>query len=159
VLVFLITAIVFESWKLPFLVLLSVPTALVGVALAFNWTGATFSQGGFIGVILLVGVAANDSILLGHRYAESRKRFPQRNPVSLVRLAVRQRLRPMWATTLTSVAAMLPLIILAADSDFWLALALVVTGGLVSSTLLAPLATVALVATREGRRGRMKDEG
>jgi Cu/Ag efflux pump CusA len=65
----------------------------------------------------------------------------------------------MWATTLTSVAAMLPLIILAADSDFWLALALVVTGGLVSSTLLAPLATVALVATREGRRGRMKDEG
>lgn len=145
-LVFLITAVVFESWRLPILVLLSVPTALVGVAAAFLVSGATFSHGAFIGCVLLAGVAANDSILLGHRYQHLRRTHPGRNRRHMVRIAVRERLRPMWTTTLTSAAAMLPLIVLASDSDFWLGLALVVTGGLLASTTLAPLVTVALVS-------------
>jgi len=151
-LVFLITAAVFESWRLPLLVLLSIPTALVGVGLAFLWTDAAFSQGAFIGAVLLAGVAANDSILLGHRYHDLQLRHPARDPRKLVRLAVRERLRPMWTTTLTSTAAMVPLVVLASDSDFWLGLALVVAGGLFASTLLAPPMTVALVSWWHGRK-------
>ncbi|MCG8454991.1 MAG: efflux RND transporter permease subunit, partial [Holophagales bacterium] len=63
-LIFLILAAVFESWKLPCLVLLSVPTAFVGVAVGFLWSGAALAEGAFIGAVLLTGIAVNDSILL-----------------------------------------------------------------------------------------------
>ncbi|PSQ86787.1 MAG: hypothetical protein BRD30_09275 [Bacteroidetes bacterium QH_2_63_10] len=77
VLVFLVTAAVFESWYLPGVVLLSVPTALVGVAGAFLLAGdLAFAEGAFIGAVLLVGLAANDSILLVDRYQRLREAHP-----------------------------------------------------------------------------------
>jgi multidrug efflux pump subunit AcrB len=150
-LIFLITAAVFESWRLPLLVLLSVPTAAVGVAAGFLWADAAFAEGAFIGIVLLAGIAVNDSILLADHYRHLRCRRPTTDPPRLMLLAVRDRLRPMWTTTLSSVAAMLPLIVFPDDGSFWLALAVAVVGGLLASTLLAPLASVALVAARHYR--------
>ncbi len=68
VLVFLIAAMVFESWRLPFVMLLSLPMAAFGVAIGFLWSGANFAEGAFIGLVLLAGVAVNDSLLLLDRY-------------------------------------------------------------------------------------------
>lgn len=147
VLVFLVTAAVFESWTLPFVVLLSVPTAAVGVAVGFLWADVAFAEGAFIGTVLLVGIAANDSILLVDRFRQFRKHRPHGRPGTLARLAVRERLRPMWTTTLSTGVAMLPLIVFPQEGEFWLSLAVTVTGGLVAATLLAPLASVALVAS------------
>ena len=147
VLVFLATAAVFESWRLPGVVLLSVPTALVGVAAAFLLAGdLAFAEGAFIGAVLLVGIAANDSILLVDRYRHLRTTRPHGTIGTLVRLALRERLRPMWTTTLSTCVAMLPLLVLPQDGTFWTGMAVTVTGGLLSATLLAPLATVALVS-------------
>jgi len=143
--VFLVTAAVFESWRLPLIVLLSVPTAAVGVAAGFLWADVAFAEGAFIGTVLLVGIAANDSILLVDRYRQLRRRRPHGSMNRLIRLAVRERLRPMWTTTLSTCVAMLPLIVFPQDSDFWLGLAVTVTGGLLAATLLAPLASVGLV--------------
>ncbi|ARA94296.1 acriflavin resistance protein [Rhodothermaceae bacterium RA] len=145
-LVFLITAAVFESWRLPLVVLLSVPMALVGVSIGFLSTGIPFAEGAFIGTVLLVGIAVNDSILLVDGYRGLRRARPHRAPGILVRLALRRRLRPMWTTTMTSVAAMLPLVIIPGGDDFWEGLAVTVIGGLLASTLLAPLASVALLS-------------
>jgi len=145
-LVFLITAAVFESWRLPLVVLLSVPMAALGVAVGFLWTEANFAEGAFIGVVLLVGISVNDSILLTDRYRQLRRLRPTTSSALLARLAVRERLRPMWTTTLTSVAAMLPLLIFPDEGHFWMGLAVTVVGGLLASTLLAPLASVALLA-------------
>jgi multidrug efflux pump subunit AcrB len=150
-LVFLITAAVFESWRLPAVVLLSVPLALIGVALGFLWSGANFAEGAFIGSVLLAGIAVNDSILLVDRYRQLRQLRPATSPPQLIRLAVRQRLRPMWTTTLTSVVSMLPLMVFPDQGDFWMGLAVTVTGGLLASTLLAPVATVAVVSLRVRR--------
>jgi multidrug efflux pump subunit AcrB len=155
VLVFLVTAIVFESWRLPLVVLLSVPTAAVGVAIGFLWTEAAFAEGAFIGTVLLVGIAANDSILLTDRYRSLRRAHPHADAGRLARLAVRARLRPMWTTTLSSVVAMLPLLVFPHEGGggaFWTGLAVTVTGGLLASTLLAPPATVALLGLGERRR-------
>ncbi|MEM6645847.1 MAG: efflux RND transporter permease subunit [Bacteroidota bacterium] len=148
-LVYLVTAAVFESWRLPLVVLASVPMAIIGVGLGFIWTDAVFAEGAFIGAILLVGIAVNDSILLVDRYRTYRARRPHGARSPAIRLAVRDRLRPMWTTTLTSVAAMLPLLVMPGESEFWIGLAVTVTGGLIASTLLAPLATVALLAGRK----------
>lgn len=147
-LVFLITAAVFESWRLPLIVMLSVPMAAIGVGLGFLWTEANFAEGAFIGVVLLVGIAVNDSILLTDRYRQLRRLRPSTSSSLLARLSVRERLRPMWTTTLTSVAAMLPLLIFPDEGAFWLGLAVTVTSGLLASTLLAPLASVAMLSLR-----------
>lgn len=147
VLVFLATAAVFESWRLPGVVLLSVPTALVGVAAAFLLAGdLAFAEGAFIGSVLLVGLAANDSILLVDRYQRLRDARPYGSVGPLARLALRERLRPMWTTTLSTCVAMLPMLVFPQEGTFWTGMAVTVTGGLLAATLLAPLATVALVS-------------
>ncbi|MBO6574820.1 MAG: efflux RND transporter permease subunit [Rhodothermales bacterium] len=145
-LVFLITAAVFESWRLPLIVLLSVPTALIGVATGFLWTDAAFAEGAFIGAILMVGIAVNDSILLVDRFRQLREARPGGQASVLMRLAVRERLRPMITTTLTSVVTMLPMVVFPSETDFWLGLAVTVIGGLTASTLFAPLVSVAVVS-------------
>ncbi len=147
-LVFIVTAAVFESWRLPVVVILSVPLSAVGVTWGFVWTGANFAEGAFIGAVLMVGIAVNDSILLVDRYRQHRARRPHGRPNVLVRLAVRERLRPMITTTLTSIVAMVPMLIYADNADFWTGLAVTVTGGLSSSTLLAPIMAVAVVSLR-----------
>ena len=149
-LVFLIAAAVFESWRLPLIVMISVPSALVGVTTGFLWTDANFAEGAFIGAILMVGIAVNDSILLVDRYRQLRELRPATSSSILMRLAVRERLRPMVTTTLTSVAAMVPMVVFPEDSDFWLGLAVTVVGGLTASTILSPVISVAMAA----RRGR-----
>jgi len=150
VLVFLVTAAVFESWRLPGVVLLSVPTALVGVAAAFLLAGdLAFAEGAFIGAVLLVGLAANDSILLVDRYQRLRDARPHGTVGSLARLALRGRLRPMWTTTLSTCVAMLPMLVFPQEGTFWTGMAVTVTGGLLAATLIAPLATVALVSAMD----------
>jgi len=145
-LVFLATAAVFESWRLPGVVLLSVPTALVGVAGAFLLAGdLAFAEGAFIGTVLLVGLGANDSILLVDRYQRLRGHRPHGGIGVLAQLALRERLRPMWTTTLSTCVAMLPLLVFPQEGTFWTGMAVTVTGGLLAATLLAPLATVALL--------------
>ena len=146
ILVFLVTASVFESWRLPLVVMLSVPLAAVGVCIGFIFTGTSFVEGAFIGIVLLIGIAVNDSILLTDRFRQLRVDRPYGNPSILARLAVRERLRPMWTTTLTSCAAMLPLLVFPDNDDFWTGLAVTVTGGLFASTLLAPFASVAMLS-------------
>ncbi len=146
ILVFLVTASIFESWRLPVVVMLSVPLAAVGLCLGFLLTGASFVEGAFIGTVLLVGIAVNDSLLLTDRFRQLRIARPYGNPSILARLAVRERLRPMWTTTLTSVVAMLPLLVFPDQGDFWTGLAVTVTGGLLAATLLAPFASVAMLS-------------
>lgn len=150
-LVVVVTAIVFESWRLPWIVLLSVPMAAVGVAAGFMWTDVVFAEGAFIGMVLLVGIAANDALLLVYRYRQLRARHPHRHQRVLARLAVRERLRPMWTTTLSTCVAMLPLLVFPQDGDFWAGLAVTVTGGLLAATLLTPVASVSLISTGVGR--------
>ncbi len=125
--------------------------AAIGVGIGFLWTEANFAEGAFIGVVLLLGIAVNDSILLTDRYRQLRQLRPSTSSSIMARLAVRERLRPMWTTTLTSVAAMLPLLIFPDDGAFWMGLAVTVVGGLLASTMLAPLASVAMLSLRPKR--------
>ena len=147
-LIYLVTAAVFESWRLPFVVLLSVPTALAGLAVGFSLTEAPFAEGAFIGVVLLAGLAVNDAILLVDRYRQLRLSRTRTASRVLALLALLERLRPMWTTTLSTTAGLLPLLLFPNEDDFWLGLAVSVSGGLLSTTLLAPFVITALLAKR-----------
>ena len=64
VLVYMVMAAQFESWRDPFIVLFSIPLASVGVVLMLLLTGTTFNMQAFLGVIILVGIVVNNAIVL-----------------------------------------------------------------------------------------------
>jgi multidrug efflux pump subunit AcrB len=145
-LVFLVIAAVLESWRLAAVVMLSVPLSWIGVALGFLISGQNFAEGAFLGSLLTIGVSVNQAILLADAYRRLRQARPGFPGPRLALLALRQRLRPMWTTTLTSIASMLPLLVLPDAGNFWVGLAVTVVGGLLASTLLGPAATIAVLS-------------
>ncbi len=153
-LVFLVIAAVLESWRLAAVAMLAVPLSWIGIVAGFLVSGQNFAEGAFIGVLLTVGIVVNDSILLTDRYRRLRQARPASPVPRLALLALRQRLRPMWATTLTSIAGMLPLLVVPKAGNFWVGLAVTVVGGLLASTLLAPMAVFATLSLTAARKPR-----
>lgn len=151
-LVFLVIAAVLESWRLAGLVMVCVPLAWIGVATGFLTSEQSFGEGAFLGVVLVIGVSVNSGILLAYRFHQLRSARPGAPASRLALLAVRSRLRPMWATTLSSVAGIVPMLLVSGAKSFWIGLAITVVGGLLSSALLAPVAMVALLSWRSPHR-------
>jgi len=135
VLVFMVTAALFESLRQPFVVLLTVPLALIGVFLIYYLTDTNFDRNAYIGVILLGGIVVNNAILLIHQINKLREQGD--DLISSIINATEDRVRPILMTTLTTVLGLLPLIIFAEEkASMWYTLALATIGGLLSS---APL--------------------
>ena len=135
VLVYMVLASQFESLIHPFTILLTIPLAVVGSILIFFITGKTFNIMAIIGVIMLVGIAVNDSIILVDRINQLMRDGLDRRQAIL--LAGQQRIRPIIMTSLTTILALLPLTFGFGESaSLRSPMALAVVGGLVTSTLL-----------------------
>ncbi len=134
-LVYVIMASTFENLAHPFVILFSVPLALVGTVPVLLITGQSISVVVFIGLIVLAGVVVNNAIVLVDTI--NRRRADGLDPDMAVREAGRLRLRPILITTATTVLGLLPLSLgLGAGSEIQQPLALTVIGGLSSSTVL-----------------------
>jgi len=150
-LIYMVTAALFESLAAPFVVLLTLPLALIGVFLIFFFTGGTFTRTAYIGTIMMAGIVVNNAILIVYHIGELRQRLPTREAILQGTL---ERVRPILMTTLTTVFGLLPLVLFAqnADENIWNSLALATIGGLLSSTLFVlvavPVAYRYLVARR-----------
>ena len=155
-LVFMVTAALFESVRQPLVVLLTVPMALIGVFLMFFFAEATFTREAYIGVIMMGGIVVNNAILLVDHV--NRVRADTGLPLeAAIRRGTLQRVRPILMTTTTTVLGLLPLVLWTeggADGTIWNALAYTLIGGLLASTLLVLSVTPALylLAERMGRR-------
>lgn len=154
VVVLLAMAAVFDSWGLPLVVLLSSSTMFIGFAVGHLWLDMPLVEGTFIGLVLLIGIAVNDSMLLTGRYRQLTERLRSAPPAVCARLALRGRIRPMWTTTLTTIAGLIPLLLTAGEEDFWFALSLAIVSGLAASTLLAPAVALALLGLRRAPGAR-----
>ncbi len=137
-LVWMIAAALFESWTQPLLVLIALPLALIGMGAALFLFDAPFNQGGYAALLLLMGIAVNNSILLVYTISKALKRQPA-DPTEAIANAAFQRLRPIFITTLTTIAGFLPLLLQGDRNDFWYTLALGTSGGLASSSVLLVL--------------------
>ena len=135
-LVYLVMAGQFESFRDPFIVLFSIPMALIGIVITMIMLNTTFSMQAFIGCIMLAGIVVNNAILLVD-YTNQLRRNSGMELMDAIRLAGSRRLRPILMTTLTTVLGLLPLSFgLGEGGETQAPLARVVIGGLLSSTLI-----------------------
>jgi HAE1 family hydrophobic/amphiphilic exporter-1 len=150
-LIYMVTAALFESLAAPLVVLLTLPLALIGVFLIFFYADATFTRTAYIGTIMMGGIVVNNAILIVYHIGELRERMPTREAILQGTL---ERVRPILMTTFTTVFGLLPLVLFAQsqDENIWNSLALATIGGLISSTLFVlvaiPVAYRYLVARR-----------
>ena len=135
VLVYMVMAAQFESFKDPFIILFAIPFTLVGVIWAFFLTGITLSVTTFIGLIMLVGIVVNNGIVLVDYINMLRKRnYSLRDAVME---AGRSRLRPVLMTSLTTILGMFPMAISGGmGREMYSPLGITIIGGLMISTLV-----------------------
>jgi HAE1 family hydrophobic/amphiphilic exporter-1 len=141
IIIFMILASLYESLIQPFFILLAVPLALIGVFVAFIVADFAFDSAAYVGVILLGGIVVNNSILLvDHINLKRRKGLAL---LDAVLEGTRERIRPIFLTTSTTVFGMLPMILVQVEvgrKKIWSTLALSAVGGLISSTLFILIA-------------------
>ena len=151
-LVILSVAMVFNSIWGAWMVFLSLPIALGGVMAAFWLAGASFTREAAVGVILVVGLAVNQSILLvddalARKLAGSDRRLP---PGRVYRAAL-DRSGMIMMVTLTTIASLIPLAVGTGSDTLFGAIALATAGGTVAGTIGAMLVLPALLAGRRRR--------
>ncbi|RHU26334.1 AcrB/AcrD/AcrF family protein [Parabacteroides sp. TM07-1AC] len=135
ILVYMVLASQFESLLHPFTILLTIPLAVVGAILLFFLTGTTINMMGVIGVVMLVGIAVNNSIILVDRINQLKT---DRDLTDAIVEAGQQRIRPIIMTTLTTILALFPMTFSFGEgASLRSPMAIAVIGGLLTSTLMS----------------------
>jgi len=158
-LVYLVMAAQFESFRYPFLIMFSLPLASIGVVLALFLTDTTFNIQAFVGVIMLVGIAVNNAIVMVD-YVLQLQRDHGFSLVDSLVTGGRRRLRPILMTTLTTVLGLTPMALgIGEGSELQSPMARVLIGGLISSTFITLFLIPTLFLTMERARfGRRQEE-
>lgn len=134
-LVYMVMAAQFESLKQPFVIMFTVPLALIGVVFALLLTGHHINMTSLIGVIILAGIVVNNAIVLIDFINQLREKGIARNEAIIK--AGPARLRPILMTTLTTVLGLIPLSLgLGEGGELAAPMGTAVIGGLTISTLL-----------------------
>ncbi|MBI4319669.1 MAG: efflux RND transporter permease subunit [Chloroflexi bacterium] len=135
VLIYMLMVALYESWLYPLAIMFSLPVSIVGAFGGLLLTGNTLNIFSMIGIIMLMGLVAKNAILLVDYTNTLRARGEPRNRAIVE--AGRTRLRPILMTTATIVCAMIPLALkFEAGAESRSPMAVVVIGGVISSTLL-----------------------
>lgn len=153
ILVYLIMVALYNSYITPFVVLFSVPLALIGVLLILGLTRNSINVFTILGMIMLIGLVAKNAILLVD-FADIRKRAGMPTNVALVQ-ANHARLRPILMTTIAMIFGMIPIATqTGAASEVNNGLALVVIGGLISSLFLTLIVVPVVYSIFDGLKRR-----
>ena len=165
ILVYMLMAALFESFVQPFVIMFSVPFALVGVAIVMKLTNTQMDTMANLGLIILLGVVVNNAIVLIDHVNRLRRQGLAR--FDAIVTGGRDRLRPILITAVTTIVGMAPLIAPAVFPAWfgpvegraatWIPIGLVITGGLLTSTFLTLLVIPTLYSladdlARFGRR-------
>ena len=156
-LVYLVMASQFESLLHPFIILFTIPLALVGAILALFLTGTTISVVVFIGLILLIGIVVNNAIILIDIINQMRMKGMEK--LEAIREGGKSRLRPILMTTLTTTLGLLPLAIGFGDgAELRAPMGITVIGGLLVSTLLTLLVIPVMYAILDRKNYSVQPE-
>lgn len=134
-LVYLVLVAQFASFTDPFLIILAVPTGIVGVILTLAFTDTTLNVQSLMGIVMLTGMVVSNSILIVD--FANRLRNAGRSVRDAVAYSCRIRLRPILMTSLATIVGLLPMALkLETGSEAYAPLARVIIGGLSVSVLL-----------------------
>ena len=154
ILLYLILVAQFKSFKDPFLIMLAIPMGFIGVLIVLPLTGTTLNVMSLMGILMLVGISASNSILIvefTHRLEEQGKGIEE-----AVITSCRVRLRPILMTSLATIIGMVPMALkLGTGSEQYAPLARAIIGGLTVSVVLTVFIVPAayLLAYRSRRAG------
>jgi len=153
VLVFMILVVLYESFLTPLIRMLSIPCGIIGALGALAVTGKAIGIISFIGLIMLDGlISKNGTLLIDYTHTLMKQGKPLRE--ALVEAGI-TRLRPILMTSVTMIVGMMPLALsLGASSEIRSGMAVVLIGGLVTSTVLTPILLPVVYTMIEELRGR-----
>ncbi|HEY1676616.1 MAG TPA: efflux RND transporter permease subunit [Candidatus Sulfotelmatobacter sp.] len=153
ILLYLILVAQFKSFKDPFLIMLAIPMGFIGVLLILPLTGTTLNVMSLMGVLMLVGISASNSILIvefTHRLEEQGKSTEE-----AVITSCRVRLRPILMTSLATIIGMVPMALkLGTGSEQYAPLARAIIGGLTVSVVLTVFIVPAAYLLVYGKRNQ-----
>lgn len=158
-LTYMVMAALFENLRDPFIVMFTVPLAFFGSLVFLSITGTPLSVPAYIGIIILIGIALNNGIVLvDYIHQTTRGKEKEGSYVEWFLLACRRRMRPILLTALTTVCSMIPLALeFGAGAETWSPLARSVIGGLAFSTILTLFVVPSVViGISKKRRERVK---
>ncbi len=135
VLIYLILAAQFESFKDPIIIMLSVPLAVAGALIFMHFTGQTMNIYSQIGIIMLIGLVAKNGILIVE--FANQKQESGTDKMNAIREASIQRLRPILMTSVSTILGLLPLAFATGEgANGRIAMGISVVGGMLISTIL-----------------------
>ncbi|MDL2241894.1 efflux RND transporter permease subunit [Bacteroidales bacterium OttesenSCG-928-L03] len=134
ILIFLVLAAQFESFKDPFIIMLTVPLAVAGALIFMYFSDVTMNIFSQIGIIMLIGLVAKNGILIVE-FANQRQEAGMDKQQAIQEASV-QRLRPILMTSISTILGLLPLVFASAEgANSRIAMGISVTGGMLISTL------------------------
>ena len=144
--IFLLLQAAFASWRLATVAFVTLPVALAGGVIAALLGGGMLSIGSLFGFLAVLGIAVRNSILLIRHYQQLQEREGETFGLDLVLRGTRERLGPIVTTALATALALLPLLFFGSVPGLELIypMAIVILGGLVTSTLLNLVITPSL---------------
>ncbi|MBS4217960.1 efflux RND transporter permease subunit [Bacillus sp. FJAT-49711] len=135
VLIYIVMAAQFESFKYPFVIMFTVPLMVIGVAIALISSKMPISVPAFIGIIILAGIVVNNAIVIVD-YINQRKQAGLSSYDALIE-SVKDRARPILMTALTTILGLVPLALgIGEGTEMNQPMGVTVIGGLISSTFL-----------------------
>ncbi len=136
VIIFFISSILFESLRLPLVIISLIPISFIGTFLTYYFTGINFGTGGFASLVLLCGLVVNSAIYLINEYRSYGSWLGSRDLIRLYVKAYNHKITPIILTVISTVLGLVPFLL---DSDggseFWLSFALGSISGLLFSLI------------------------
>jgi len=158
VLVYIVMASQFESLKMPFIIMFSIPFAFTGVILALYITNTTLSVIAALGAIMLVGIVVKNAIVLVDYINLMRDRGYVLDEAIIE--SGKSRLRPVLMTALTTILGMLPLALSTGEgSEIWSPMGISIIGGMIFSTIITMIIVPIIyrVFATRGERDKKKN--
>ncbi|MCF0159351.1 MAG: efflux RND transporter permease subunit, partial [Bacteroidaceae bacterium] len=162
ILVFIVMAAQFESMTYPFIIILAIPFACVGILLSLVLTGTNLNIMSMMGGIMLAGIVVKNGIVLIDYTQLMRERG--KGYITAAVTAGRSRLRPVLMTTLTTILGMVPMAIgTGVGAEMWRPLGISVIGGLTVGTIMTLIYVPTMFcifggASIKGKRRKMREQ-
>lgn len=157
ILVYIVMASQFESFKMPLIIMFSIPFSFTGVFLTLYLTNTTLSVIALLGAILLIGIVVKNAIVLVDYINLMRDRGY--DLYQSIEISGKSRLRPVLMTAFTTILGMLPMALSTGEgSEIWSPMGISVIGGLIFSTMITMIIVPVSYAimSKKGERDRIQ---